>query len=348
MTNKKLNIEELLSDESFIEFVNFGSHKEKWQKLMNDEENGTTINEARDIINSMRIREEYPNQLTKERIRRNIDTRIKHVNHHGPKELINNTKPFKFKSIWYAAAIIALLIVGSVSYVFVDWSTNAQDNVQQHFIVKSTQSGQKLTVFLPDGSRVKLNANSKIEYPETFTGNLRKVKLDGEAFFEVERNVDKPFIVDAGDISTRVLGTTFNIRSYPEEGVTKVILATGKVEVSSNMGDKHQSVTLEPGMKVNYIRKENKIITAKANLDELLWKEGVILFDKASRKEVFKTLEKWYGVTFDLSGYENIKDNWDYSARFDNKNLENVLQSISYVKKFSFEIENNKVIIHKN
>jgi len=352
MSAEQYSIESLLADESFIDFVKFGYHKERWQPVTEDSRYRDKTEEARHIIESLQFRAELPSKLTHERIRRNIDTRIANsgrssylYNHYSKQR---NSRFNYVRKIWYAAAMIAVLVVASFTY-FNQPVQQPQASVAPQLMTKSTQAGQKLTVYLPDGSQVKMNANSTITYPGIFAGNVRQVSLEGEAYFDVVENKKKPFIVKSGELSTQVYGTTFNVRNYDNDKETSVILETGRVQVaeSSNKSKNNsQTIMLEPGTEVRYTRVSGRMQKSKANLDHLKWKDGVILFDKASRAEVFKKLEDWYGLKFDFTNF-NDNNVWNYSARFDNKSLENVLKSIAYVKKFSYMIEDEKVIITK-
>ncbi|MFO7822939.1 MAG: FecR family protein, partial [Cyclobacterium sp.] len=132
-------------------------------------------------------------------------------------------------------------------------SKSEENNSTVHWIERSVLPGQKLALELPDDSKVWVNANSKIRFPETFARESREVFLEGEAFFEVSHDADRPFRVHSGELTTEVLGTKFNVKSQGEK--TDVALLEGKVRVKINM-EKEKMLVLNPGQLAAY-RQEN-------------------------------------------------------------------------------------------
>jgi ferric-dicitrate binding protein FerR (iron transport regulator) len=245
-----------------------------------------------------------------------------------------------FRSQWLrVAAIITFALV--VSYLLAPQLAVQPPVVAVQQIIKENPFGQKSTHRLPDGTMVRLNAGSRITYPERFAEDMRQVHLQGEAFFEVTENADKPFIVGVNGLDVRVLGTSFNVRAFDEDEELQVVLATGKVKVTHQRDE--TEAYLVPGEEVVYEKESGEMRKQLANLDAVLaWKNDQIVFDDASAYEVFDVLERWYGVQIN---YEALPENaWDFTGRFEDENLENVLTSISYVKKFSFTL-NDKIIL---
>ncbi|WP_257667804.1 FecR family protein [Parapedobacter tibetensis] len=151
-------------------------------------------------------------------------------------------------------------------------------------------------VTLPDGSKVWLNAESKLRFPSRFIGGSREVYLDGEGYFEVTTDLAKPFIVHAGDTKVRVLGTRFNLRTYEQQAI-QTALVDGSVQLTTENGE---SMRLEPGYAATYNGKG----FSKASFDAteiLAWMDGVHYFHNASLEELAKTINRWYGlsVTFE-------------------------------------------------
>lgn len=208
-------------------------------------------------------------------------------------------------------------------------------------VTKSTAKGQKLTINLPDGSIVMLNSASDITYPEVFTDSIRKVKLRGEAFFQVKES-EIPFIVSTGEVQTRVLGTSFNIRYRTDEKSTEIALLTGRVKVDSEleMGE----IELLPGERVVYQRNEKSFSKESYQFKkDFGWKEGILYFNHSSIVEVAKTLENWYGVSIVIN---NIPGNSrHFTGSFNNENLENVMESLSFTFGFNYEKEGKMVKI---
>lgn len=159
----------------------------------------------------------------------------------------------------------------------------------------STPRGRQFKVLLPDGSKVWLNAASSLRYPTAFSGQERRVTLDGEAYFEIAKNAAMPFKVAIGTtMEAEVLGTSFNINSYKNESTIKTTLLEGVVRLNAYQ----QSQTLKPGQQVIIIPSKQKMEPAQ-NVDPekvMAWKNGLFNFDDASLPEVMRELERWYDI----------------------------------------------------
>jgi transmembrane sensor len=154
---------------------------------------------------------------------------------------------------------------------------------------------RRMKVKLPDGSVVTLGGKSRVKYPASLAGNTRDVILDGEAFFEVTRNLKKPFIVYTGNVQTQVLGTSFKVSALPRAAV-EVAVVTGKVRVSYHNGNvANDLATMLPGDKISW---DNSHLTrVKFDLAEVLaWKSGQMAFKKQTLKYILDVFQKHYGV----------------------------------------------------
>jgi ferric-dicitrate binding protein FerR (iron transport regulator) len=243
-----------------------------------------------------------------------------------------------------AAVLIVTLTAGLLAYRQQQASPQQQEEVV--FVEKTNPKGRKSTIELPDGSRVKLNADSKLRYTKKFASDVREVILEGEAFFEVEHDPARPFIVRTGDISTTVLGTSFNVRAYAKSDATEVAVVTGNVKVKSTSyfdNEGENVVFLTPNKMVSYHREDRKMTTTHFNLEEIVgWKEGILMFKNADQYEIAAKLNSWYGVEVEMDADETVM-NKRYTGKFDNNSLEYVLKAISYTSDMAFEIEGNKV-----
>lgn len=169
-----------------------------------------------------------------------------------------------------------------------DTSKNAK--VQYHTI--STNAGREYRLMLSDGSVVKLNAESSIRFPTTFSGSERRVSITGEVYFEVAHNEQKPFFVTAAQTEIKVLGTTFNINSYKDEKYVKTVLAEGSVEVISP----NQTRLLKPGELAN-VSADGKIDIKEADLNkELGWVRNRFVFENSSIENIMRQVSRWYDV----------------------------------------------------
>jgi transmembrane sensor len=163
----------------------------------------------------------------------------------------------------------------------------------------TTPRGGQYQVTLVDGTKVWLNAESSLRFPTAFTGKDREVELTGEAYFEVKADKDKPFLVQAGQTETRVLGTNFNIMAYSDEGAVKTTLLEGAV----SMGLGTHSALLQPGQQGQYDDGKNIIATRAVNTRAVVaWKDGYYFFDRTPVKSVMRQIARWYDVTIVYKG----------------------------------------------
>ena len=196
--------------------------------------------------------------------------------------------------------------------------------VQMAAVLKSNPDGRKTTFELPDGTRVNLNAASELKYVDDIENSKRIVYLTGEAFFDVAKDKTKPFMVITKGISTTALGTSFNIKAYSDYPLVKVLLMTGKVGVEY-LSAKASGLILNPGMGAEYDSENGKLIAKDFNFEkELGWKQGIIILDNVGFPEVINQLERWYGVNIQIQNKQKAGQ-WNYSGRFQNESLENVL-----------------------
>jgi ferric-dicitrate binding protein FerR (iron transport regulator) len=155
---------------------------------------------------------------------------------------------------------------------------------------------------LSDGSRVWLNAGSSITYPVAFVGNERKVQINGEGYFEVAHNADKPFVVSKGDVSVTVLGTHFNVNAYDDESDVRVTLLEGSVEVKSKVGS-GKSKVIKPGEQAKVISNGQLTISKDVDLDEVMaWKNQQFIFERLDLASIMRQLSRWYDIEVNYEG----------------------------------------------
>ena len=213
-----------------------------------------------------------------------------------------------------------------------------------HLISKISPHGQKVSITLPDGTKVKLNAGSKLVAPERFGAEQREVTLVGEAFFEVAENREKPFIIHIADLNVVVLGTSFNIDAYTlNKDHTSVAVATGKVRVSAST-DSSEAIELIPGQMLTHARKTGVMKVQNFDWDkELAWKDNVLVFKNDNIDTILSELKRWYGVEIRLD--KAIAKDKYFTGKYDNPTLVAVLKGLSFVYDFEYTINNKKVII---
>jgi len=282
-----------------------------------------------------------------ERILKRLKTRINaekepFAHRSGPsKNLINSN------NYWLKIAAIIILAF-SIGYYLALPKNESKDHakIKGDIITKANPKGQRSTIFLSDGSKVILNAGSKIYYSEYFKADTREIRLEGEAYFEVAEQPERPFKVFSGDITTTALGTAFNVNAYPGNEEIKVSLTAGSVEVkyTSKAVSTKENSYLKPGQQMVLNKKSGELMKKEFTADEVLsWKDGVIYFNNADMETVIQQLEQWYGASIELKNNQN--DDWSISAEFKNQSLEYVLTSLSYIKNFDFSINGQHVVI---
>ncbi len=193
---------------------------------------------------------------------------------------------------------------------------------------KITSSGEISELTLPDGSKVILNADSKLKYPRQFNGTKRTVYLEGEAYFEVRHNIDKPFIVHADDLSTTVLGTKFNVSAYPESKTISVSLLEGKVKVSRDENGRSDNlVILKPEEQILYNKLNNKsTLGIFDSIEAIGWKDKTYKFDNETLSQVLPKLERAYGAKFELTDKQFLTQK--ITVKFEKSSLKTVIEVI--------------------
>ncbi len=248
-----------------------------------------------------------------------------------------------WRSMGKIAAVIILLIIGTIAFINQDKIFKGPEEIPEQLaaIVKHTENGQKRIINLPDGSKVTLNSASTLEISSDFMqDNSRIVSLKGEAFFEVENMPEKPFLVKTEKITTRVLGTSFNVEAYQTDKI-KVAVNTGKVQVANSEG----SVDLVTDEMAIYNEQDGIIKTHFDPMLEFGWKDGYLIFDQADFKTMVNKLERWYGVNIIVKGEMPLDT---FSVKYHNESLETVLEGLSFSGNFEYQLKEKMLTIKFN
>lgn len=205
-----------------------------------------------------------------------------------------------------AAAAVVLLVMGLGGYFFLNRSTSNQTELASHqsdeqIVSRTNKSNKPLRISLSEGSAVTLQPRSTVYYATTFVGRKREVRLNGEAFFEVAKNPDKPFLVYANGMVTKVLGTSFTIIGHAGKPTSEVVVRTGRVAVyrQTDTEDRESDVVLKPNEKATFFRSDSRIVKALADRPVVLKPEAIrthFVFDDTPVARVFRELDDVYGV----------------------------------------------------
>lgn len=203
-------------------------------------------------------------------------------------------KPRRTRIYGIAATVILLVVAGL--FFAIPGSSPGDDNGQ----IFASGHGVIKQIDLPDGSHVTLNSESKLEMPGDFNDELRRVKLEGEAFFDIARNEEKPFIIEVMGTETKVLGTSFTISAYPATEQVVVSVVTGLVEFSPIGSDAH--LQLKPNQAGRFDLRTNKLIRMEtASAEDAAWQEGKFSFRKDPFRIALERLEKHYDLELSVS-----------------------------------------------
>ncbi|WP_455584641.1 FecR family protein [Bacteroides sp.] len=267
-------------------------------------------------------------QRAKERTRKHIDEKIK--------------KDIRRMWLKRASAIAAslLLPVLILSTVYLYREVNHYKQIPN---IVSVNRGQRAGITLPDGTIVHLNSESKLTYTPDFNGKLREVSLEGEAFFEVTPNKEKPFIVKTSVFNVEVLGTSFNVSVYNDENIVETALIEGKVKLTMNKCPS-KPVYLAPSQKFVYSKDERKGgISIMEEDSELAWKQGILAFNAVPLKEVLRRIERWYGVTIHYDKDSLVNDK--FTGQFKMISIQEMMNILRIHYNLKFKIENNNIYI---
>ncbi|MBE9602594.1 FecR family protein [Pedobacter sp. MC2016-24] len=207
-----------------------------------------------------------------------------------------------------------------------------------------TPRGGTYQFTLPDGTRVWLNADSKISFPEQFSGKTRKILLSGEAYFEVAHlalATPKPFIVETNTQQVTVLGTHFNINAYTNEAATRTTLLEGSVKVAAGKN----TITLSPNQQA--INTANTLKVSPANIEQAIaWKNGDFVFTRQTLAEIMRNVARWYDV--EIIYAPDVDQTETYTGKVSrSKNISQVINVLQAIQVLNFKIEGRRIYVSR-
>lgn len=265
-----------------------------------------------------------------------------------------------------AAAVLAAVVIIGYNYYGVSRKTNNTAIAQftPHKNEVKAKSGAKSRLTLPDGTKVWLNAESRITYTNNFNKKTREVDLEGEAFFDVVKNPNSPFIVHTTGIDIKVLGTAFNVKSYPHESTIEATLVRGSIEVVKTDEPMGPKVILQPHEKLVFtkgIDSLQKIRPGKASQQEIMitavaanapdsvmketsWVYNKLYFDGDSFAELAVKMERWFNVSITFKN-EKVAA-YRFKGVFKTETIQQALKALQLTADFKYNIEGNEVKIY--
>lgn len=248
--------------------------------------------------------------------------------------------------VGYAAAILILVVSSSLltfRYTQVVQPENLSVNVMNTLY---TPAGQRAQLILQDGTEVWLNAKSKLTYPAQFTGRERRVTIEGEGFFKVAKDPSKPFIVSARNVDMKVLGTQFNVYSYPEAGFVQTSLLEGSVCVFFPEKE-NEGIILKPDQQVTVSNGKMKVESIRQS-EHFLWRDGIYAFENEPLISILKKLELYYDVKIVVK--DTLLFNDTYTGKFRQRDsLDDVFRVLQQIRKFKVKknVEKNIITLSK-
>ncbi|HER09947.1 MAG TPA: DUF4974 domain-containing protein [Bacteroides sp.] len=365
-------ITDFLEDSGFVAWVN-GNDPETsatWESWMKSgPPNLDQAEQAIGLLRAMRQEGEREVPFSKEDEFAKILHRIMH------RELISKDYGSTSLRKWLrVAAVIILLLVSGTGYLLIRSGFSPGRTLTSHEI--TVPKGSRTQITLEDGSTVWLNAESTLKYPSRFARSVRQVELTGEAYFTVTKSPDRPFVVLTSDVRIKVLGTSFNVKAYPNEDIIETTLESGLVNIEKIRAEKGESgkIILKPRQKLVLYKStlnaeitevKDKAGTAPvaaegrepqevrkpslySNYETELatsWKDGKLIFRGESLDLLTARLEKSYNVNIRIADPElNQKT---YTGTFENETIEQALEALCLASDIKFTIEKNDITIYK-
>mgnify|MGYP003193325469 CR=1 FL=1 len=255
---------------------------------------------------------------------------------------IEREKNDSFRKLARIAAILLIPLLSVLSGYLYFNPVNQEEGIGN--LVVHADRGERSGVTLPDGTQVKLNAESSLSYTHDFGRELRQVNLEGEAYFEVTRNEDKPFVVHTKYLDIEVLGTSFNVYSYERENVMEMALISGRIKIQT-CSEPSRVVYLKPNEKALF-NKESGIITVEKtdNRFETAWLRGDLVFRSTTLSDVLAKLERRYGVNIHLNDSSLANDL--FTGNFDSEYIVEVMDLLERHYDFTYDVRGDDIFIH--
>lgn len=238
-----------------------------------------------------------------------------------------------------AAAAVVFFLVG-IAVQFFTSSKISPDFLNQYSTV-IVPEGQKSMVVLPDGSKVWLNSGTTLKYKGNFNTTVREVEIDGEGYFEVQKDKTRMFRVNTGEVNVEVYGTAFNVKNYKEEKILEVTVENGNVGVI-RAGSKLAGLTKGEQATIHAVNKE--VVISSASVDVVTaWKNNELIFDGTSFEDGIRYLERWYGVKIQIE--EKIKKQHNYTFKVKTESLRELLKLLQVITPLTYKIDGKNVTI---
>uniref|UniRef100_UPI003217375C FecR family protein n=1 Tax=uncultured Draconibacterium sp. TaxID=1573823 RepID=UPI003217375C len=245
---------------------------------------------------------------------------------------------------WLYRAAAALLFIPILLAAIFFYS---EKNTPVAWVEEYVPYGESKMIYLPDSSKIWLNAGTKLIYPREFNHSIRQVYVAGEAFAEITKDKRRPFIMSAGEVSVEVLGTKFNVKSYSEDSYVAVSLLEGAVKLNTHFEDKTESAVLKPGESVRFSKSTGELTTSEFIAGDInLWhtNKGFFFIDEPL-SEIVLSLERYFDVRINIEN-EALNQERYYSIFVNNESLDDILSALNVNGKMKIRRNSNSVYIY--
>lgn len=353
MIRKEYNkLEDFVLDDSFREYVTQSNSVSVnyWQEwIANHPEEEASVSRAKEVLitllNNNKFRFSSDKHLALDSLLSEIDKQEK-----------VKTKRNLNASIWIRIAAVIVLSAGLAwlwNAIFVPDIPITDKIVFNEIIVPV---GEKSQIILSDGTHVWINSGSRFKYPANFSDDNREVSLTGEAYFDVTKKGKTKFVVNTHDVRIQVLGTAFNVKSYPEDKKTQTTVVRGLVRVEGKLTDQKPVLIrpdqmavskIEPGLTKKDQLKNTKDLTIINNVNVTLitcWKDHLLVFADEPFEDIAVKMERWFNVTIDIKD-ATLKEEL-YTGKFvHNETVYEVLEAIKVTTPIHYTVNNNRITI---
>lgn len=280
---------------------------------------------------------------------------------------INN----RYKWLYAAASVVIIIGFGLLfkRYSGIDSNPLSKKSIQQVYV----KPGSKTKIILPDGTVVRLNGSSRLIYNNAFNNNVREVELEGEAYFDVTKDSNRPFIVHTSNIDIKVLGTLFNVKSYEEDQTIETTLLRGSIEVYNKDNPSAPKVILKPNEKLVFLKDHDEKTELQKGIDanssrkmipdgnisisnlshskpdslkeETSWLYNKLVIDGDDFTKMAQKMERWYGVKIEILSPE--LEQHHFKGIFEKETVQQALDALQLTVKFRYKINNDSIKIMK-
>ncbi|QHV98270.1 DUF4974 domain-containing protein [Spirosoma endbachense] len=346
-----LTLDDLLTNEGFLNYYFQKNEADvwEWNEFLEDHPDQLpTVDAAVSLLNRLSLK--WSEEYIRQQFLQMQDSLANTTHHPIARPLWSNNW------VRWGLAASVLLAMGIWTYVYqttIPASLYTQQVSQKDLIEQVNPNSEPLRVDLPDGSWIRLAKNSRLSYPARFTGSVREVYLDGDGFFDVARNPKQPFLVHAGEITTKVLGTSFLIKARTDQERVEVVVRTGKVSVYREttvsqpvIVKKLQGVIITPNQQLVYNRKADSFARSIVGSPQLIQPEALVDFDfrNTPASTVFERIQRAYGIPIEYDAA--LMSDCPVTASLADESLYGKLNLVCRAIEAQYEVVDGQIIVN--